>query len=295
MDLFLQQLLNGLAVGSTYSLFAIGFSLVFASMGILNLAHGTFATWGAIVALLTITTLDLPFWLALVVGIVAAGLIGVIVDQLGFQPLRGRGSGSLGLIITSIGFWIILLELALVVNGPNALRFPDSELKSARFTLGPLSVSGPQALSIIALVVVGLLVWLFMTRTRFGSAIRAVGYDRTASMLGGLEPRKVIIFTAFLAAAIAGLAGILSGFATNNVSPSLGEGMLLKGFAAVVVGGFGDIRGAIVGGLLIGVFEVLGAEYISSGLRDAITFGLLFLFLIVRPSGIFGEVRHERA
>ena len=295
MSLFLQQLLNGLAVGSTYSLFAIGFSLVFASMGILNLAHGTFASWGAIVALLVTTSLGMPFWLALISGVVAAGFIGVVVDQLGFQPLRGRGSGSLGLIITSIGFWIILLELGLIVNGPNALSFPDSAVKSARFNIAGLSISGPQALSLCALVLVGVAMWVFMTRTRFGSAIRAVGYDRTASMLGGLEPRKVIIVTAFVAAAIAGLAGVLSGLATNNVSASLGEGMLLKGFAAVVVGGFGDIRGAIVGGLLIGVFEVLGAEYISSGLRDAITFGLLFLFLIVRPSGIFGEVRYERA
>ncbi|MGF2949916.1 branched-chain amino acid ABC transporter permease [Microbacterium alcoholitolerans] len=295
MDLFLQQLVNGLAVGATYSLFAVGFSLVFASMGILNLAHGTFASWGAIVALLVVTSLDIPFWLALVVGVVAAGLIGVIVDQFGFQPLRGRDSGSLGLIITSIGFWLILLELGLMVNGPNALSFPDSQLKTSRFSLAGISVSGPQMLSIVALIVVGLAMWLFMTRTRFGSAIRAVGYDRTASMLGGIEPRKIIIVTAFLAAGIAGLAGVLSGLATNNVSSQLGEGMLLKGFAAVVVGGFGDIRGAIVGGLLIGVFEVLGAEYISSGLRDAVTFGLLFLFLIVRPSGIFGEVRHERA
>lgn len=295
MSLFLQQLVNGLAVGSTYSLFAIGFSLVFASMGVLNLAHGTFATWGAIVALIAVVSLGVPFWLAALIGVVAAGIIGVVVDQLGFQPLRGRGSGSLGLIITSIGFWIILLELALVVNGPNALSFPDSELKSSRFEVAGLTVSGPQLLSMSAVLVVGVLIWLFMTRTRFGSAIRAVGYDRTASMLGGLEPRKVIIFTAFLAAAIAGLAGVLSGLATNNVSPSLGEGMLLKGFAAVVVGGFGDIRGAVVGGLLIGVFEVLGAEYISSGLRDAITFGLLFLFLILRPHGIFGEVKYERA
>lgn len=295
MDLFLQQLLNGLAVGSTYSLFAIGFSLVFASMGILNLAHGTFASWGAIVALLAVTSMGMPFWLALIVGPVAAGLIGVAVDQIGFQPLRGRDSGSLGLIITSIGFWLILLELGLMVNGPNALSFPDSEIKSARFTFAGMSVSGPQVLSMGALILVGGAMWLFMTRTRFGSAIRAVGYDRTASRLGGLEPRKVIIVTAFLAAAIAGLAGVLSGLGTNNVSSQLGEGMLLKGFAAVVVGGFGDIRGAVVGGLLIAMCEVLGAEYVSSGLRDAVTFGLLFVFLIVRPSGIFGEVRHERA
>lgn len=295
MELFLQQLLNGLAVGSTYSLFAIGFSLVFASMGVLNLAHGTFASWGAIIALLMVSSLGIPFWAAIAVGVVAAGVIGVFVDQVGFQPLRGRDSGSLGPIIVSIGFWLILLEVGQLVNGPNALRFPDSAVKSARFSIFGLTMSGPQALSIVALVVVGIAMWLFMSKTRFGSAIRAVGYDRTASMLGGLGPRRVIVVTAFLAAAIAGLAGALSGLATNNVSSHLGEGMLLKGFAAVVVGGFGDIRGAIVGGLLIGVFEVLGAEYVSSGLRDALTFGLLFIFLIFRPSGIFGEVRHERA
>lgn len=295
MSLFLQQLLNGLAVGSTYALFAIGFGLVFASMGILNLAHGTFATWGAVVALMAVVTLDLPFFVALGVGVVAAGLIGLAVDQIAFQPLRGRSAGPLGPIITSIGCWIVLLELALIVNGPSAKNFPDSWAKSAMFEVAGLSITAPQLLSLVSVVVVGGLVWVFLTRTRFGAATRAVGHDQVSAMLGGVDPRKVIFVTAFLAAAIAGLAGVLSGLATNNVSHTLGEAMLLKGFAAVVVGGFGDVRGAVFGGLLIGVSEVLGAEYISSSFRDAITFGLLFLFLVLRPSGLFGEVRYQRA
>ena len=134
-----------------------------------------------------------------------------------------------------------------------------------------------------------------MERSRFGSSIRAVGFDADSAAISGVNPRVVIYVTAFLASAVAAIAGILSGLATNNVSFTLGEGLLLKGFAAVVVGGFGDVRGAMVGGLIIGVSEVLGAQYISNSFRDAITFGLLLLFLVLRPRGIFSELQYSRA
>ncbi|HEY8543445.1 MAG TPA: branched-chain amino acid ABC transporter permease [Acidimicrobiales bacterium] len=294
MDLFLQQLANGVALGAVYAMFAIGFGLVFATMGILNVSHGTYATWGAIAALALLER-DVPFVGALVGGVLAAGAIGVVVDRLAFEPLRRRGVGMLGSIITSIGAWIILGDLAQEATDAQARSFPSGSFPSGFVEVGGVRLGYPQLLNILvaAALVVGM--HLVLTRTRLGGAIRAVGYDAAAASLSGVNPRLIIALTALLAGGVAGLAGVLSALSTNNVSFTMGEGLLLKGFAAVVVGGFGDVRGAALGGLIIGVSEVLGAQYISNDFRDAITFGLLVLFLVAMPRGIIGEREVRRA
>lgn len=294
MDLFLQQLANGVALGAVYAMFAIGFGLVFATMGILNVSHGTYATWGAIAALALLER-DVPFVGALVGGVLAAGAIGVVVDRLAFEPLRRRGVGMLGSIITSIGAWIILGDLAQEATDAQARSFPSGSFPSGFVEVGGVWLGYPQLLNILvaAALVVGM--HLVLTRTRLGGAIRAVGYDAAAASLSGVNPRLIIALTALLAGGVAGLAGVLSALSTNNVSFTMGEGLLLKGFAAVVVGGFGDVRGAALGGLIIGVSEVLGAQYISNDFRDAITFGLLVLFLVAMPRGIIGEREVRRA
>ncbi len=295
MDLFLQQLFNGLALGATYGMFALGFGLVFATMGILNVAHGTFATWGALIALYAVAGMGLPFIPGLILGVVGAGLLGVLVDQIAFEPLRRRDAGLLGPIITSIGMWIILGALAQIATNSTARRFPIGTFPERLFEIGPLRLELVQIVNIVVALALAITLYLFMERSRFGSAIRAVGFDANSAAISGVNPRIVIYVTAFLASAVAAIAGILSGLATNNVSFTLGEGLLLKGFAAVVVGGFGDVRGAMVGGMIIGVSEVLGAQYISNSFRDAITFGLLLLFLVLRPRGIFSELQYSRA
>ncbi len=290
MNLFLQQLANGIALGAAYAIFAMGFGLVLATMGILNVAHGTFATWGALGALYTVDHWNFPFPLAIAAGAVFAAGIGVVVDQVAFQPLRKRG-GVLGYIITSIGAWIILINLAEVATDHQPQTFPAKVFKQRQFSFAGIELSSAQLLMIgIALATVcGL--YVFLHRTAAGAAVRAVGFNAAAAQLSGVNARAVIIWTSALAAAIAGIAGVIVSLAFDNVSVGLGEGLLLKGFAAVVVGGFGDVRGTFLGGMIIGMSEVLGAQYISNSFRDAITFGLLLLFLIVRPSGIFGEVR----
>jgi branched-chain amino acid transport system permease protein len=295
VELFLQQLFNGLALGSTYALFAMGFGLIFAVLGVLNVAHGTFATWGALFALFAVMSLGVPFLVAAVVGVVAAGLLGIAVDRIAFEPLRKRGGGLLGPIITSIGFWIILGELAQLATGARAYRFPAGSFPDQLVVAGPIRFQIVQVVNVVLAIVVAAALHSFLRRSRYGSAIRAVGYDDGAAALGGVNPKRAVLITSFLAAGIGGLAGIMSGLATNNISFMMGENLLLKGFAAVVVGGFGDVRGAWAGGLVIGVSEVLGAQFISSSFRDAITFGLLLLFLVLRPQGLFGEIAFKRA
>ena len=289
MTLFVQQAINGIAVGSLYAIFAMGFGLVFATMNILSVAHGTFATWGAIVALWAVTTLHLPLAPGIVVAVVAVGLLGVGMDQIGFQPLRRRGTDSFfGVLISSLGFWIVLGNLALIATGATFHAFPIGAFPRRYFHFVGLVVPNFHLITIATgLVLMGSLFFL-VHRTRVGAAMRAVGYDMESAALSGINSRRVIMGTSFLAAAVCGLAGVLSGISTNNVSFVLGEGLLIKGFAGVVVGGFGDVRGAWVGGIVIGLSEILTVQYLSSSYRDAVTFGLLILFLLYRPRGILG-------
>lgn len=289
MDLFIQQFVNGVALGSTYAMFAMGFGLVFATMNILNIAHGSYATWGAVIALYALEALHLPFPAALAVGFLAAGVLGVIVDQIAFEPLRRRGGGTLGPIITSIGANIVLMNAAQVATEARIRTFPTDSVPTGLLRAGEIVLPYAQAINIVACVLVLIVLHWLLQYTRAGAATRAVGWNPLAASLSGINSRVIIIGTAFMASAVAGLAGMLSAAATSNVSFTLGEHMLLKGFAAVVVGGFGDVRGAALGGILIGLAEVLGAQYVSNNFRDAITFGLLVIFLLARPRGFFGK------
>ncbi|MDP3968705.1 MAG: branched-chain amino acid ABC transporter permease [Nocardioides sp.] len=295
MELLAQQLVNGIALGSVYALFAIGFALILARMGILNVAHGTFATWGALSSYWLVAERGVDFWIAALVGIAFAGLLGVLSDVLAFAPLRKRNAGMFAPIIASIGIWIVLLSMAEAFAGPTTKSYPVAAVPATPIQIGGLIVLPAHLMSIAALVIVVTVVHLLLNRSRFGSAVRAVSVDPRSATIVGVDARRTLLAVAFLAAAIAGLAGVLAAFSDNNVSFGLGEALLLKGFAAVVVGGYGDIRGAAAVGVAIGVLEVLSSQYISSGFRDAITFGVLLFVLVVRPQGIFGERQLVRA
>jgi branched-chain amino acid transport system permease protein len=300
MDLFLAQLLNGCALGALYGLFGIGFGLVFATMGILNAAQGAYASWAAIIAMYAIELAGLPFPLAALAGIAAGGAVAVLVDQLGFEPLRRFGPGNhqaamLGALITSIAFWIMLDSAAGLMTGQQSLAFPPGSYPATVFQIGPLLLPAMQAVSLLALAVVGGGMHWLNTRTRFGAAMRAVGWDPVAAALGGVNSRVIVVATAGLAGGISGLAGILAGISTANISAGLGQGLMLKGFAAVVVGGYDDIRGTALAGLLLGVLEVFCAQYLSSSWRDAFAYALLLGFLMLRPRGLFGGGGFTRA
>jgi len=294
VNLFIQQVLNGLAVGSAYGMFAMSFGLIFATMGILNVAHGTIATFGAISALFVVENWGFSFFPAMVVAIIVSALIGLATDRLAFQPLRAKAN-TLGYLITSIGVWIVLLSLGETALDHQIKTFPPDMLSWPRLVTESVYLAPGQ----IWLMVVGPLsllgLYLVLSKTSIGIRIRAVGYSEVWSRISGVSSTVVILSTVAISAGLAGLVGYLSSIAFDNVSTSLGEGLLLKGFAAVVVGGFGDVRGAFAGGIIIGVTEVLGAQYISGDFRDVITFGLLILFLIFRPEGIFGEVKFGAA
>lgn len=295
MNLFLEQFINGCALGSLYALFGLGFGLVFATLGILNAAHGCYASWAAIAAFYVVEWFQLPFIAAVAVGIGMGGLLALLVDRIAFQPLRDRGHEMLGALITSIAFWIILDNLAGLATGQQSLTFPRGTYPNELLRVGSIPVSAMQLITIVSMIVVTVGLHLLIARSRFGSAMRAVGWNPNAAALSGVDPRRTMIVIAFLAGATSGFAGVLGGVMTANVSYSLGESLMLKGFAAVVVGGYNDVRGTAVAGLALGVLEVMTAQYLSSGLRDGITYALLLGFLLLRPRGLFGSAGYSRA
>lgn len=292
--LFLEQLINGISTGAVYALFAVGFGIVFSTMQILNLAQGVYATYGAMFTYYSMSSLNFPFWLAVIVGVIAAGVVGVFVDQVAFEALRRRGVSLLGAIIASIGMWIGLREVVSIATNATPVGYPPGSVPRGQITFGQLGILKTQLLAVICAVVVITAVYYLLHRTNVGAAIRAVGYEKRSAQIAGINPRAMIVGAAMLSGAVTGLAGILlAGGQSFNFG--LGDGLLLQGFAAVVIGGMGDVRDSALGGLFIGVVQTMSASYISRSYQDAITFGLVLVVLLWRPTGLLGASNFQRA
>ncbi|TAM13183.1 MAG: branched-chain amino acid ABC transporter permease [Pandoraea sp.] len=290
-----QQLFNALSLGSVYALFALGFTLVFGVLGVINLSHGAIFMLGSYVALLLVDTLSLPLPLALLGAMLVTGLIGFLVDYLILRPLRARNVPHLVPMIATIGVAIMLTNLTQGLFGTDNKRFPFGTIPEGSFNLGHLHVTAVQ-LGIIGISFVLMLVLLsIMRKTQLGRALRAIAESPKAAYLLGINVNGLFYLTSFAAAALGGAAGVLVGLSFNAISPYMGQPMLLKGIAVIILGGMGDIRGALIGGLFLGFAEVLTVAYISSDFRDAVAFGLLFLILLVRPSGMFGKILERKA
>lgn len=290
MSLFSQQILNGLALGSGYALFGYGFGLVYATMGILNIAFGQIAVVAAVGSFFIWQQFAVPSLLTVLVAILIGAVAGLLCDVVAFNTLRKRAR-PIVFIISSIGVWFFLLG-----SIGKLTSFQDRSFSFDFFPIGTLNVldgmiflSSGQVWLVVVSPVVGVLLFLFLQKSRMGLEIRAVGFNSNSAGIGGINTASVFFLTAAIAGALAGLAGILCGVAFATVGTSLGNSLLIKGFAAVVVGGFGDVRGTYFGGLLIGLSEVLSANYVSGQVRDAAVFVVLFGFLLLRPKGMFAE------
>jgi branched-chain amino acid transport system permease protein len=289
-----QQILNGMVVGSVYALFALGFTLIFGVHHILNMAHGAIFMWGAFIGLFAVTRFDLPFPVAFVLAIVLAGLLSVALDWVAFRPLRKRGAPEFSAIISSIGAGLILMNLAQRLSETRVLRYPFGTLPVEIFMLFGLRVTLIQAVIVgSALVIVSVLLG-YLFYTRFGRQIRAVAVNERTATLLGVNPDFVYFQTFFISGALAGAAGVLIGIAFNAVHFLMGEPYMLRAFVVIVLGGLGSIMGALVAGLLLGLVQTLTIAYVSSGLSDAIIFSLLFVTLLLRPTGFFGTLRKEK-
>src|SRR5450830_519158 len=282
-----QQLINALSLGSVYALFALGFTLVFGVLGVINLSHGAIFMLGSYTALLLVEKLALPLWLAMLAALVATGLIGLIVDILVLKPLRKRNAPHLIPMIATIGVAIMLTNLAQGLFGAENKRFPVGTIPEDSVTIGNLHVTAVQVGIVVIAFVLMIVLLAVMRRTQLGRALRAIAESPKAAYLLGINVEGLFYLTSFAAAALGGAAGVLVGLSFNAISPFMGQPMLHKGIAV--------IRGAMIGGLFLGFAEVLTVAYISSDFRDAVAFGLLFLILLVKPSGMFGKVLERKA
>jgi len=289
-----QQVLNGLVLGGVYALFALGFTLIFGIHRIMNMAHGAVFMSGAFIGLFTVQA-GLPIWAALPVAMVGAGLVSIFIEVIAFKPLRklALADAELASIISSIGAGLIVLSLGQYVSKTQTLRFPFGTVPVDAIQVLGLRVTMLQLLMLgVALVLVVLLAY-YLYRTPQGRQVRAVaGNYRTAQLLG-VNPNAIFYQTFFVSGALAGAAGVMVGLAFNSVQFLMGEPFLLKAFVAIILGGMGSIPGALVGAMVLGLFQTLSAAYLPALLVDAVIFLLLFIILMVRPDGLFVQTVTE--
>jgi len=281
--MFFQQLINGLTTGSVYALIALGYTMIYGILGLINFAQGEIYMCGAFVTVLLLATGQVNFYLACALGMAAAAVLGVVLERVAFRPLRG--CHPLVPLISAIGASIFLQSLALLLFGPENRPFP------IQFTFSTIKIAGVSvsvlqiAILAAALGFMALLV-LFVRFTTYGKAIMACALDRETARLMGINVDRMVSLTFLVGSVLSGAAGIMMAIYYNATYPRMGFLPGLKAFSAAVLGGVGNIPGAILGGLLLGVAESLGAAYISSGFKDAIAFAILILVLLLRPQGI---------
>ena len=292
MELLIQQLVNGLAVGSIYALIALGYTMVYGTIKLINFAHGDVYMMGAFIGYFAVMVLKLNVFLALLVAMVACAILGVVIERVAYKPLRK--STRVAALITAIGVSYLLENAMSYFFGAESRPFP-SDFGTETFTLfGDVSVNGKQILIFGITVLLMALLQFIVRYTKMGKAMRAVAVDEQAAQLMGIDVDGVISFTFALGSALAGIAGVLVGVYYNTISTTMGITVGLKAFVAAVLGGIGSIPGAMVGGYLIGLLEIMVSFFGYSPYRDGVVYFLLFIILIVLPAGLFGKNVREK-
>jgi branched-chain amino acid transport system permease protein len=304
VDFFVQQLVNGLTLGSVYALLALGYSIVYGILQLLNFAHGevymmgSFAGYFVLIGLGGPASPAVPVVLVLVLmflaGALGAGLLGVAIERFAYRPLRD--APRIAPLITALGMSFFIQSTALLLFGADVRSMDTSELISPAtgIHVGPLDISLVRILVIVSAALMMIALMLFVRRTKLGKAMRAVAYDREAAEMMGVDVNRTIVAAFFIGSILAGVAGVMVGLVFDRVWHLMGFTAGLKAFTAAVIGGIGNIPGAMLGGLLIGLAEAFTAGYISSTFQNLIVFGLLIAMMLVRPSGLLGTPALEK-
>ena len=291
---FLSYLITGISLGSIYAIIALGYTMVYGIAKMLNFAHGDVIMIGAYVALTCMTTAGLPPVASVLAAVVACTALGVLIERVAYKPLRNAAS-PLAVLITAIGVSYLLQNLALLIFGPNNQSF-QTVVSWSGLSLagGKLNISGETIVTIIACIVIMVVLMLFIRKSKAGQAMRAVSEDKGAAQLMGINVNGTIALTFAIGSALAAIAGVLLCSAYPSLSPYTGAMPGIKAFVAAVFGGIGSIPGAFIGGILLGVIEILARAYISSQMADAIVFAVLIIVLLVKPTGILGKNIQEK-
>lgn len=286
--MLLEQLINGLTIGSTYALVAIGFTMVFGVLELVNFANGSVYMLGGYMTLMLYLGMNGRFWLAFILSVLITCAVGFCIDRFGLRRLRKKDAPKLTGLITTMGIATVIDQVILLFFGSQTKAYPN-RIDFGRIRIGHTSVNSTQVIILAAglLLMAGLSVLTY--RTRLGKAMRCTAQNVTAAKLMGINVQRIISLTFIISSALAAIAGTLVGMYYQSIDINMGFSVGMKTMASAVLGGVGVLPGAMLGGLIIGIAETLGASYISSGYRDAIAFAILILVILVKPAGILGR------
>lgn len=287
----IEQLINGLRSGSIYALIALGYTMVYGIAKMINFAHGDIIMVGAYTLYVATVGLKMPVIPAVLFTIVVCAILGITIEKVAYKPLRK--APALAVLITAIGMSFLLQSVALLIFNANPITF-KSIINADSVTFGGVTVSGITIVTLVVTFICMVALTLFITKTKAGSAMRAVSEDRAAAELMGINVNRTISMTFAIGSALAAVAGIMFVCQYQSIKPTLGALPGIKAFVAAVLGGIGSVPGAMLGGVLLGLIESISKAYISTELSDAIVFGVLVLVLLVKPSGLLGKNRIEK-
>ncbi len=291
MNQFLQQLVNGISLGSIYALVALGYTMVYGIIKLINFAHGDIYMIGAYVGFAATAYLGVGFIPSLIIAMAACAILGVTIEKVAYKPLRN--STRIAVLITAIGISLLLEYVMMYFVGAQVRSYPRL-LSDTLLNLGSIIISTQQIYIIVTSIVLMIFLQYVVKKTKVGKAMRAVSADKDAAQLMGIKVDSTISFTFAIGSALAGAGGVLVGVYYNSIDPLMGMMPGLKAFVAAVFGGIGSIPGAMIGGLSIGVIETLVSGYGSSMYRDAAVFAFLIVILILKPSGLLGKNTKEK-
>lgn len=286
-----QQLINGLSLGSIYALIALGYTMVYGIIRLINFAHGDIYMVGAYIGFFVTTALKVSFIPALLLAMVGTGLLGMLIERMAYRPLRD--AAKIAVLITAIGVSLFLEYTGMLLVSPQPRTFPEIFPSQVYHFMG-LVINNQQVLILVVSVLLMVILTYIVQYTKVGKAMRAVSFDNDAARLMGIDVDRTVSFTFGIGSALAGAAGVLVGVYYNSIDPLMGIMPGLKAFVAAVLGGIGIIPGAMLGGLILGVIEALVSGFLSSTFRDAAAFGILIIILLIKPSGLLGKNVREK-
>jgi len=286
-----QQLINGLMLGASYALVAIGYTLIFGVLNLLYFAHGEVFMIGAFAGLFLVLYAGANIYGALIGAMVICGIVGALAVAVAIRPVRK--DRPLAPLISTIGLTIVIQNLAVYLIGGQQLAFPET-IAQKLYRFGPITISQAQIFILGVALALMVLLWLFIERSKTGRAIRATAENHETAALLGVDVNRVVLITFIIGSAIAGVAGVLDGVKNSAVSPFMGLAAAVKGLIVMLLGGLGNVPGAMIAGLMLGMIEILSAAYIGTTERDFFSFLILILILLWRPTGLFGTRTAEQ-
>ena len=289
--LLVQQLINGVSLGSIYALIALGYTMIYGIIKLINFAHGDIYMVGAYIGFFAITQAGMSIVPALLVSMVVTGLLGMVVEKLAYKPLRH--APRISILITAIGVSFFLEYTSMYFVTPTPRTFP-AVIDNISFHLGSFVINGQQLMILGITVLLMAILTFIVQKTKTGKAMRAASFDTETAQLMGIDSDRIISLTFCIGSALAAAAGVLVGIYYNTIDPLMGIMPGLKAFVAAVLGGIGILPGAVAGGIILGIIEALVSGFLSSTFRDAAAFAILILVLLVKPSGLFGKNTREK-